>query len=238
MNVALIFAGGVGTRMQNSTKPKQFLELYNKPVIIYTLEKFEENKNIDAIVVVCVEPWIDYLRKLLFKFDIQKVKFVIPGGETGQESIFNGLCKIEEEFDHNSVVLIHDGVRPLINDEIINRNIEAVKSHGSAITTCPPVETFVLVDNEDVVKDVHDRSLSRLAKAPQSFYLRDILKVHRQAHEDCYTEAIDSCSLMTKYGYDVRLVSGISENIKITSPIDFFIFKAIIDTQENLQVFG
>ncbi|MEF1164355.1 IspD/TarI family cytidylyltransferase, partial [Vibrio parahaemolyticus] len=144
MNVALIFAGGVGTRMQNSTKPKQFLELYNKPVIIYTLEKFEENKNIDAIVVVCVEPWIDYLRKLLFKFDIQKVKFVIPGGETGQESIFNGLCKIEEEFDHNSVVLIHDGVRPLINDEIINRNIEAVKSHGSAITTCPPVETFVL----------------------------------------------------------------------------------------------
>ncbi|MDG2628619.1 IspD/TarI family cytidylyltransferase [Vibrio parahaemolyticus] len=238
MNVALIFAGGVGTRMQNSTKPKQFLELYNKPVIIYTLEKFEENKNIDAIVVVCVEPWIDYLRKLLFKFDIQKVKFVIPGGETGQESIFNGLCKIEEEFDHNSVVLIHDGVRPLINDEIINRNIEAVKSHGSAITTCPPVETFVLVDNEDVVKDVHDRSLSRLAKAPQSFYLHDILKVHRQAREDCYTEAIDSCSLMTKYGYDVRLVSGISENIKITSPIDFFIFKAIIDTQENLQVFG
>ncbi|EGR1156927.1 2-C-methyl-D-erythritol 4-phosphate cytidylyltransferase [Vibrio parahaemolyticus] len=238
MNVALIFAGGVGTRMQNSTKPKQFLELYNKPVIIYTLEKFEENKNIDAIVVVCVEPWIDYLRKLLFKFDIQKVKFVIPGGETGQESIFNGLCKIEEEFDHNSVVLIHDGVRPLINDEIINRNIEAVKSHGSAITTCPPVETFVLVDNEDVVKDVHDRSLSQLAKAPQSFYLRDILKVHRQAREDCYTEAIDSCSLMTKYGYDVRLVSGISENIKITSPIDFFIFKAIIDTQENLQVFG
>ncbi|AQM67097.1 IspD/TarI family cytidylyltransferase [Vibrio campbellii] len=238
MNVALIFAGGVGTRMQNSTKPKQFLELYNKPVVIYTLEKFEENKNIDAIVVVCVEPWIDYLRKLLFKFDIQKVKFVIPGGETGQESIFNGLCKIEEEFDHNSVVLIHDGVRPLINDEIINRNIEAVKSHGSAITTCPPVETFVLVDSEDVVKDVHDRSLSRLAKAPQSFYLRDILKVHRQAREDCYIEAIDSCSLMTKYGYDVRLVSGISENIKITSPIDFFIFKAIIDTQENLQVFG
>ncbi|MCR9940926.1 IspD/TarI family cytidylyltransferase [Vibrio owensii] len=238
MNVALIFAGGVGTRMQNSTKPKQFLELYNKPVIIYTLEKFEENKNIDAIVVVCVEPWIDYLRKLLFKFDIKKVKFVIPGGETGQESIFNGLCKIEEEFDHKSVVLIHDGVRPLINDDIINRNIEAVKSHGSAITTCPPVETFVLVDSEDVVKDVHDRSLSRLAKAPQSFYLRDILKVHRQAREDSYTEAIDSCSLMTKYGYDVRLVSGISENIKITSPIDFFIFKAIIDTQENLQVFG
>lgn len=238
MNVALVFAGGVGTRMQNSTKPKQFLELYNKPVIIYTLEKFEENKNIDAIVVVCVEPWIDYLRKLLFKFDIQKVKFVIPGGETGQESIFNGLCKIEEEFDHSSVVLIHDGVRPLINDDIIDRNIEAVKSHGSAITTCPPVETFVLVDSEDVVKDVHDRSLSRLAKAPQSFYLRDIIKVHRQAREDAFTDAIDSCSLMTKYGHDVRLVSGISENIKITSPIDFFIFKAIIDTQENLQVFG
>jgi len=238
MNVALIFAGGVGTRMQNSTKPKQFLELYNKPVIVYTLEKFEENPNIDAIVVVCVEPWIDYLRKLLFKFDIQKVKFVIPGGETGQESIFNGLCKIEEEFDHNSVVLIHDGVRPLINDDIINRNIEAVKSHGSAITTCPPVETFVLVDNDDVVQNVHDRSLSRLAKAPQSFYLKDILQVHRQAREEGYIDAIDSCSLMTTYGHDVRLVSGISENIKITSPIDFFIFKAIIDTQENLQVFG
>ncbi|WP_117233219.1 IspD/TarI family cytidylyltransferase [Vibrio maerlii] len=238
MNVALIFAGGVGTRMKNSTKPKQFLELYNKPVIIYTLEKFEENSNIDAVVVVCVEPWIEYLNKLLFKFDITKVKFVIPGGQTGQESIFQGLCKIEEEFHHNSIVLIHDGVRPLINDEIINCNINAVKNHGSAITTCPPVETFVLVDNDDVVKDVHDRSLSRLAKAPQSFYLQDIISVHRRALEDQFFEAIDSCSLMTQYGHDVRLVPGISENIKITSPIDFFIFKAIIDTQENLQVFG
>lgn len=238
MNVALIFAGGVGSRMGNKGLPKQFLKVHRKPVIIYTLEHFENNDNIDSIVISCKKEWIDYLKNLLNKFSIKKVQFIVEGGETGQESIYNGLKYIKKNYPDKTIVLIHDGVRPLINDEIINRNIESVIKYGSAITSCPPVETFVAIDINNKVKGVHDRDLSRLAKAPQSFYLDDIFRMHERANADSYFEAIDSCSLMNHYGNDVHLIEGISENIKITTPIDFFIFKAILDANEQMEVFG
>lgn len=237
-NIALIFAGGVGSRMNSSAKPKQFLELYGKPVIIYTLEHFEKHAQIDKIVIVCKEDWIEYLKGLLKRFQITKVDLVVPGGATGQESIFNGLEIIEEHYSEESIVLIHDGVRPLINEEIISNNIYSVENFGNGITSCPPQETFVLIDNANSVANVHDRGLSRLAKAPQSFILKDILKVHRQAKKDEYFHAIDSCSLMHRYGYDVKLVEGVTENLKITTPIDFFIFKAIVDTREGMTIYG
>ncbi|KJG39105.1 MULTISPECIES: 2-C-methyl-D-erythritol 4-phosphate cytidylyltransferase [Photobacterium] len=238
MNISLIFAGGVGTRMGNKAKPKQFLELYGKPVIIYTLEHFENNDDVDAIVIVCKHEWIDYLKKLLERFNINKVVKVISGGETGQESIFNGIDYIHKNYNEDSIVLIHDGVRPLINQDIINKNIKSVIDNGSAITSCPPVETFVRVDKNNKVMDVHDRSMSRLAKAPQSFYIKDIYYAHKKAIDDKYFEAIDSCSLMRHYGFNVHLIDGISENIKITTPIDFYIFKAIVDAKEQTAIFG
>ncbi|WP_261874849.1 IspD/TarI family cytidylyltransferase [Vibrio rarus] len=237
-NVALIFAGGVGSRMGNKGRPKQFLEVHRKPVIIYTIEHFEKNENISSIVVVCKQDWIDYLKKLIVKFNITKVKFIIEGGDTGQESIYKGLKCISNNYPSESIVLIHDGVRPIINNELIDLNINAVKQYGSAITSCPPVETFVQVDINKKVKGVHNRNLSRLAKAPQSFYLKDILSVHDKAIADNYTEAIDSCSLMNHYGFSVHLIEGISENIKITTPIDFFIFKAILDANEQMAIFN
>ena len=127
MNIAVIFAGGVGSRMHSKERPKQFLEMYNKPIIIHTIEHFENHPMIGAIIVVCIESWIPYLNELLYKFRIEKVKKVVPGGETGQLSIYNGLKAAKEiAGEEKSIVLIHDGVRPLITEKLITDNIVIV----------------------------------------------------------------------------------------------------------------
>jgi 2-C-methyl-D-erythritol 4-phosphate cytidylyltransferase len=224
--------------MGNTTTPKQFLNLHEKPVIAYTIEHFEKNDNVDAIVIVCKDEWITHLGKIITRFQFEKVDHIVSGGETGQESIYKGLVTVKEFYPNDSIVLLHDGVRPIINQDIINDNISSVKEYGSAITSCPPVETFVLIDENNKIKGVHSRDLSRLAKAPQSFYLKDILAAHKKALKDQYFEAIDSCSLMKHYGHDVHLIEGIPENIKITTPIDFYIFKSIIEAREQMSIFG
>lgn len=239
MNIAVIFAGGVGSRIKSKSKPKQFLELHNKPIIIHTLEKFEENKNIDAIVISCKEEWIEYTRLLIKKFNISKVKEIVPGGETGQISIYNGLLAAKKvDFEDDSIVLIHDGVRPFINDEVINGNIETVKTYGSAITTGEVKETILVVKEDGKIDYVPNRSNSRVAKAPQSFYLKDILKVHESAIREKKFDYIDSCTMMQKYGYHLQLVDGPSQNIKITTPEDFYTMRALLDAKENAQIYG
>lgn len=239
MNIAVIFAGGVGKRMKTNGIPKQFLEVYGKPILIYTLEKFENNQNIDAIVISCLEEKMDYCKKLVDKYEITKVRAIVKGGKTGQESIYNGLKAAEQisETDKD-IVLIHDGVRPLIDDEIIDNNIKCVKENGSAITCVECKETVVILDDNDNIKDVTDRSRSRLARAPQSFYLKDILDAHRKALEDGKTDVIDSCTLMRMYGKEVSIVIGKSENLKITTPDDYYMFKALLDAKENSEIFG
>lgn len=239
MNIAVIFAGGVGKRMKTNGIPKQFLEVYGKPILIYTLEKFENNQNIDAIVVSCLEEKMDYCKKLVDKYEITKVRAIVKGGKTGQESIYNGL-KVAEQISETDkdIVLIHDGVRPLIDDEIIDNNIKCVKENGSAITCVECKETVVILDDNDNIKDVTDRSRSRLARAPQSFYLKDILDAHRKALEDGKTDVIDSCTLMRMYGKEVSIVIGKSENLKITTPDDYYMFKALLDAKENSEIFG
>lgn len=237
-NIALIFAGGVGSRMNSQAKPKQFLELHGKPIIVYTLEIFQNHPEIDGIVVACVADWLDRMRELIARYQLTKVVEIVKGGETGQLSIFNGLLSIEKYFSDDSAVLIHDGVRPLIDHQVITNNIEQAKLSGNAITTSPTTETFVVVDDSMVVQEVPARKHSRLAKAPQSFVLKDIIAVHRQALEDGVTDAIDSCMLMSMYGHTLTLVEGPVENIKITTPTDYFMFRAIIESRENGQIFG
>lgn len=238
MNIALIFAGGVGTRMNTKAKPKQFLELHGKPIIVYTLELFQTHPEIQGIVIVIVSDWIDYMQELIERYQISKVVTVVEGGETGQLSIYNGLIAAEKHFRADSTVLIHDGVRPLINHDIITANIKQVQRSGNAITTSPTIETFVVVDDDMVVQEVPARKHSRLAKAPQSFVLSNIISIHRNALQDGITNSIDSCTLMSQYGHQVTLVEGPVENIKITTPTDYFMFRAIIESRENSQIFG
>lgn len=238
MNIAIIFAGGTGQRMNTASKPKQFLELHGKPIIIYTLEHFQNHQLIDGIVLVCLESWIPYCKELLEKYHIKKVSSIVPGGNNGQESIFNGLSAATNLYPKDSVVLIHDGVRPLINEQVITDDITCVQENGSAITVSPAIETIVRKQKDGHVGDIIDRSSCELAKAPQCFYLKDIYNAHVRARQEGIHDFIDSASIMKYYGHDLATVVGPTENIKITTPSDFYIFRAIIDARENMQILG
>lgn len=236
-NIALIFAGGTGSRMNTVSRPKQFLELQGKPIIIYTLELFDDHPLIDGIVVVCLESWIPFLQKQIKKFEISKVVEVVPGGETGQKSIYNGLEAASKHYDEDSIVLIHDGVRPLITEKTISDNIDVVMKYGNCITCVPATETFV-VRQLDGSLEIPSRDDSLIARAPQSFVLKDIFAAHRQAQSEGIDNFIDSCTMMSHYGHEIHTIIGPMENIKITTPTDFFIFRAMVEVHENQQIFG
>lgn len=236
-NVAIIFAGGTGKRMNTVSRPKQFIELNGKPVIIYTLEIFEHHPNIDGIVVVCLESWIDFLKTQLEKFHISKVAAVVPGGASGQESIYNGLVCANKIYGENTAVLIHDGVRPLISEQTITDNINTVSQYGNCITCIPATETFIVRQSDDSLQ-IPARKDSLIARAPQSFILRDILSAHEKARKEGYADFIDSCTMMSHYGYKMHTIIGPMENIKITTPTDFYIFRAMVEVRENQQIFG
>ena len=238
-NIAVIFAGGSGRRMNTKSRPKQFLEYNGKPIIIYTLELFDNHPMIDGIVVVCIEDWIPFLEKQLKKFEINKVRKIAKGGNSGQNSIYNGLVAAEEcaKDASDTVVLIHDGVRPLITEETITDNINTVRDKGNCITCIPATETFI-VKQGDGSLEIPTRDNSLIARAPQSFYLNDIINAHRQARKEGRVDFIDSCSMMSYYGHKMNTIIGPMENIKITTPTDYFIFKAMVEVHENQQIFG
>lgn len=238
MNIAVIFAGGSGLRMHTKSRPKQFLDLNGKPIIIYTLELFDNHPQIDAIVVSCIKEWIPFLEKMLRKFEINKVVKIVSGGATGQDSIYNGLCAAEAYAkDKAATVLIHDGVRPLITEETITDNINKVAECGSCITCAPATETFI-VKQEDGSLEIPTRANSLIARAPQSFHLTDILSAHRRAISEDRHDFIDSCTMMSHYDYKLGTIIGPMENIKITTPTDFFVFRAMVKVHEDQQIFG
>ena len=243
MNIAVIFAGGSGLRMHTKSRPKQFLDLNGKPIIIYTLELFDNHPGIDAIVVACIESWIPFLEKQLRKFEINKVVKIVPGGESGQASIYNGLCAAEAYIKSKNVasedttVLIHDGVRPLITEETITDNINKVAEVGSCITCIPATETLV-VKQHDGSLEIPSRADSLIARAPQSFLLSDILTAHRRAIDEKKNDFIDSCTMMSHYGYRLGTIIGPMENSKITTPTDFFVLRAMVKVHEDQQIFG
>lgn len=237
MTTALIFAGGSGTRMNSRARPKQFLQFYGKELIIHTLENFQSHPEVDAIAVVCIADWIPYLRRLLEKFEMSKVRSVVPGGASGQESIYNGLCAIKEFAPDDSIVLVHDGVRPFVSEQLISDCIACVKKNGSAVTVTPAVETIVMQEGGKITS-ITDRSKCFHAKAPQCFLLGELLSAHEKACAEGRTDMIDSASLMKFYGHELYTVAGGFDNIKITTPADFYTFKALYEVREQQQIFG
>lgn len=239
MNIALIFAGGSGIRYSANAMPKQFLNLHGKAIIVHSIEPFQAHPDIDGVCVVCKADWIEHFKMLKDRHHLTKVKWVVPGGDTSKDSVYLGLCAIRDSLQDpdETIVLIHDGVRPLVSADLITINIESVKQFGNAITVSKVVETVVQVDEQkNIVRDV-DRDSCYHAKAPQSFYLKDILELHERAGLDGVS-FIDSASLLLHYGKPLHSVVGPSENIKITSPVDFFLYKAIYEARESSQIFG
>lgn len=237
MTTALIFAGGTGKRMNSRSKPKQFLEMHGKPIIIYTLEHFEYHEEIDHIVIVCIEGWIEALESFLKQYGITKVRKIVPGGETGHDSIYLGLKAMEEFSNEEDIVLIHDGVRPLITDELISKNIETVKKYGNAITAEPVRESVVRSTDGESICDVPPRNQMYVAKAPQSFRYGEILDLYKRSCKDGVC-SIDSSHLCNIYQVGMHLVMSTKNNLKITEPADFYIYRALYEALENQQIFG
>lgn len=237
-NIAVIFAGGIGKRMSQRALPKQFMKLHGKEIIVHTLEHFQEHESIEGIVIACVEEWISFLEKLLKKYGMTKVVSVVPGGKTGQESIYHGIKKTFEIYGKETNVLIHDGVRPLIDADTITRCIESVEKNGTGITVAPVTETIIRVNAGGHIEDVIDRSNCLFARAPQGFRLVEILEAHEMARKENKMDFIDSATLMQWRGHQLSVVEGPVENIKITTPMDYFTFRAMIEAKENAYLFG
>jgi 2-C-methyl-D-erythritol 4-phosphate cytidylyltransferase len=239
MNLTVIFAGGVGSRMRSRDIPKQFLVIHGEPIIVRTVRHFQEHPRVDSIVVVSNAGWLDYCRDLLIRYGMDKVASVVTGGTTGQESIYHGLCEAERiAGSKRAVVLVHDGVRPLIDADIITRNIEAVEATGSAITCAPAKETVLVRGDSGDVESIPNRSALELARAPQSFWLDELLAAHRDAIARGRNDYIDSASMMFERGVKLTPIEGPAENIKVTTPDDFFSLQAILNARENQQIYG
>lgn len=240
MVTAVVFAGGTGVRMNSKTKPKQFLELHGKSIIIHTLEHFEQHPLVDNIAVVCVQGWEKQLKKELKRNFITKAKWLVTGGETVQISSYNGLKAVYDDCEDpkNTIVIMHDGVRPLIDEKLITDNIETVKKYGSSVTVSYAVETICSVNDSGRIAEIPDRGKARIAKAPQCFYLNDLMEAHNRARSEGISWMIDSASLMKYYGHELHTVTGSNYNIKITTPSDYYVFRALFEAEENSQIFG
>ena len=241
MNIAIIFAGGVGKRMKTNGIPKQFLEINEIPIIIHTLNIFNNTEQIDAIIIACVNTHIDYLKKLIEQYKISKVKGIVNGGRTGQESIINALEQAKEiRVSDSDIVLIHDGVRPIIDSKLIIDNIKCVKKYGTSITCLKQRETTIISKSHENVEEITNRDETYVARAPQSFYLDDIVEAERKSLKNGDIECIDSCSVMKKYGKykNPHIVLCSNDNIKITTPEDYYIAEALIQQRKNKEVWG
>lgn len=228
MNVAMILAGGKGVRT-NQDIPKQFLNIHDKPVIVYTLQAFQNHPEIDGILVVCIDGWQEILKAYARQYNITKLRWVVAGGENGQGSIRSGLLELEKNCDGSDLVLIHDGIRPNVSQEIISSCIAECRLHGSAITVIPCAEAMLLrgEDGKSSTTLINRDSLAR-TQTPQAFPLEKLLWAHREAEKRGIQNSTASCTLMVELGEEVYFCPGSEKNIKITTTEDLEIFKALL----------
>lgn len=226
-NIALIIAGGSGSRMHQDI-PKQFITVNEKPVIVYTLKAFENHPEIDAIAVVCIDGWEHVLWAYAKQFNITKLKHVVAGGTNGQDSIRNGVYELEKHYDKDSLVLIHDAIRPLVSAEIISDNIRVAMEHGNAVTVIPCAEAMMKTEDGLMSAGSYPRNNLKRTQTPQAFYLGDICNLHRRALEAGITNSVASCTLKIEMGEQVYFSVGSEKNIKLTTVEDIDIFKALL----------
>jgi 2-C-methyl-D-erythritol 4-phosphate cytidylyltransferase len=215
--IAIIPAAGAGVRMQTN-RPKQFLDLDGRPVLVGTLERFQACPVIDSIILVTPEEDVEYARKEIVEpYGLTKVEKIVAGGERRQDSVRLGL----EAWDgHDGLVLIHDGVRPLVPAELIVRVIDAAKENRAVITALPAKETVKEVDENALVVKTYDRQKVWLVQTPQVFRYEDILVAHQRAIQEGWEEVTDDALLMERVGIPVKVIEGSEDNIKVTTPRD------------------
>jgi D-ribitol-5-phosphate cytidylyltransferase len=231
--IAVVFAGGIGSRMKKAGPPKQFQEVNGKPILVHTLEHFQKHAGVSAIYVACVASHLEDAWSLVRANGIDKVRRIVPGGASAQESIYNGLRSASSDgVDDGALVLVHDGVRPLINQQLITRNIETAREQGCAITAIPCFETVARsVDFASTIESVTRRDEMHILQAPQTLPLGLACRLNAQAAEDGLLGTfVDQAQLMNHYGEKLHLVSGFRGNVKITTDLDLLQFELLVDS--------
>ncbi len=226
MIVALLTAAGSGTRMGQDI-PKQFIHIENKPLIIHTMEAFQNHPSIDAIMVVTLPAWSEVLKAYAKQFSINKLKWVVPGGQTGQESIYNGLKVLEKDISPRDIVMVHDGNRCSVSSEIISNSLAVQAKYGSAVAAIPCVEAvFRSADGESSDISIPREELYR-TQTPHTYFLEDLLWAHSEAQKRGIHNTAASCTLMQMLGKTVYFSKGSEKNLKITTIDDMQIFEAL-----------
>lgn len=229
----MIIAGGKGVRM-NQDIPKQFLNINDKPVIVYTLQAFQQHPEIESIMVVCIDGWQEILKAYAKQFNITKLKWVVPGGENGQESIRNGIRELAKHCQVDDMVLVHDGIRPNVSQEIISNCIAECRLHGSAITVIPCAEAILLREEDgNSSHEIIERSSLARTQTPQAFTIGKLSWAHDEAEKRGITNSTASCTLMIELGERVHFCPGSEKNIKITTTEDIEIFKALLMAKKD-----
>lgn len=232
-NIALIIAGGVGARMGQDI-PKQFINVYDKPVIVYTMEAFQKHPDIDVIEIVCIEEWQGALKAYAKQFGIAKLENVVSGGKNGQDSIRNGLYDIAEK--HNSdddIVLIHDAIRPMVSQEIISDNIRVCREYGNAITVVPCTAAMLKTYDSFSTTEQVPRDNLKITQTPQAFFVNDIVEAHKEALSKGITNSVASCTMYIELGRKLYMSQGSEKNLKLTSTEDIEIFKALLNAKKD-----
>lgn len=234
MNIALIIAAGSGHRM-NQDIPKQFINVYDKPVLIYTLESFEKHPKIDAIEVVCLDGWQNILWAYAKQFDITKLKWIIDGGKTGQESIRNGVFYLEEKCNDNDIIVIHDGIRPLVDDTVLSDVIIKCQQYGNAVTSMPYNEQIFKVKSENTTSEYIPRETLRRVSTPQAYKFGKLDWAYHEAFKKgigIYGSSYAN-TMMVDLGETLYFASGSDKNIKLTTKDDLEIFKAYLKMERD-----
>ena len=228
----IILAGGIGTRM-NSNTPKQFIEVDGVPIIVHTINNFIINKNIDEITIVCVKDYIDELKKLIKQYNLYKVTNIVEGGQTGHDSTRNGIFSLKDKLNKDDFVIIHDAVRPLLPQKIIDMMVETAKEKGNACLAIPCYETVVCTNDKVSGNKEIDRNSFLRVQTPQMYRYQDILEKYEQAEKDNLHNFIYANTLFIHYGGTIYFSPGFNCNYKITTKEDITLYRALLTFNED-----
>lgn len=231
MVFSVILAGGTGNRMGNTDKPKQFLTIKDKPIIIHTIEKFLSEPKFEKIIVLSPSMWIDHTKRIISKYigECDKIA-VIEGGDTRNETIMNSIDYIEKNYtlDDDTIIVTHDSVRPFVTHRIIKENIEAAKTFGACDTVIPATDTIVESINGNTISDIPERKNMYQGQTPQSFHAKKLKETYESLTDQEKNILTDACKIMVLKGEHVHLVLGEVSNIKITYPYDITVAQALL----------
>lgn len=231
-NIALILIGGVGARMHQDI-PKQFLTINDRPIVIYTLEVFQQHPEVDEIVAVCLEGWEQVLKAYANQFNITKLTHIVKGGETAHDSALNGLKELKKFYNDDDIVLIHDGNRPLVSADIISMCILTTQQYGTATPASPCFDSMMEIAEEGISRSHYPRNKIVKAQTPNGFFLGKIWSVYKTAEEKGITTSRGPSILMMDMGEPVHLIPGSEKNFKITTTEDIEIFKALLTSKKT-----